>query len=97
MNNKEFIADLAQRSNYTQTDVQKMVETVVNRISTALTDGDSVVIPQFGTFEVKKRLERLVVIPSSRQRMLVPPKLIVNFRPVASIKELLKKGGTSDE
>jgi nucleoid DNA-binding protein len=90
MNNKEFIADLAQRAGYTQADTQKMVTSLVDYMGKRFEDDDSVQISNFGTFEVKKRLERIVVNPATQQRMLVPPKLVLNFKPVASIKEELK-------
>ena len=91
MNNKEFIAQLAAKTGYTQADTQQMVRTIVAEMSSLLEEGDMIQINNFGTFEVKKRLERIVVNPATQQRMLVPPKLILNFRPVASIKENLKK------
>lgn len=91
MNNKEFIAQLAAKTGYTQADAQQMVRTIVAEMSSLLEEGDLIQINNFGTFEVKKRLERIVVNPATQQRMLVPPKLILNFRPVASIKENLKK------
>lgn len=91
MNNKEFIAQLAAKTGYTQADTQQMVRTIVAEMSSRLEEGDMIQINNFGTFEVKKRLERIVVNPATQQRMLVPPKLILNFRPVASIKENLKK------
>lgn len=90
MNNKEFIAELAQRAGYTQADTQKMVSSLVEEMGARFEDGDHVQIANFGTFEVKKRLERIVVNPGTQQRMLVPPKLVLNFKPVASIKEELK-------
>ena len=83
MNNKQFIQELAQRTGYTQDDVQKMVYTMTDAMNEKF---------HFGTFEVKKRLERVVVNPGTGQRMLVPPKLVLSFKPVASIKEKLKKG-----
>lgn len=92
MNNKEYIADLAQRSGYTQADTQRMVTTVLEAMSKAFEEGDSMQIPGFGTFEVKKRLERILVNPGTGQRMLVPPKLVLVFKPIAAIKESLKKG-----
>ena len=91
MNNKEFIAELAAKTGYTQTDTQQMVRTIVAEMGSHLEEGDSLQINNFGTFEVKKRLERIVVNPGTQQRMLVPPKLIINFKPVAAIKENLKK------
>ena len=65
-------------------------------MSMAFDNGESVSVSGFGTFEVKKRLERIMVNPSTGQRMIVPPKLVLNFKPSASIKEELKKGGLSD-
>ncbi len=90
MNNRDFIAELARRSGYTQVDTQKMVTCIVEEMGERFENGDSVQINNFGTFEVKKRLERIIVNPSTQQRMLVPPKLVLNFKPVAAIKEELK-------
>ncbi len=65
-------------------------------MSMAFDNGESVSVAGFGSFEVKKRLERIMVNPSTGQRMIVPPKLVLNFKPAASIKEELKKGGLAD-
>ena len=92
MNNKQFIQELAQRTGYTQDDVQKMVYAMTDAMNEKFQEGDNVVMHNFGTFEVKKRLERVVVNPGTGQRMLVPPKLVLSFKPVAAIKEKLKKG-----
>jgi len=91
MNNKEYISALADQAGYTQSDTQKMVRTIIEAMSQHLEDGDSVQLSNFGTFEVKKRLERIVINPSTQQRMLVPPKLVLNFKPVLAIKEDLKR------
>lgn len=96
MNNKEFIAELASKTGYTQADTQQMVKTVIEKMAEDFDNGDTVQITGFGTFEVRKRLERVVVNPATQQRMLVPPKLVLNFKPITAIKENLKKG-TSDE
>ena len=91
MNNKEYIAELAQQSGYTRTDTQKMVAAVIEQVGDSFEEGNSVLIPNFGTFEVKKRLERIIVNPGTQQRMLVPPKLVLNFRPKESVKDKLNK------
>lgn len=91
MNNKEYIAELAQQSGYTQTDTQKMVAAVIEQMGDSFEEGNSVLLPNFGTFEVKKRLERIIVNPGTQQRMLVPPKLVLNFRPKESVKDKLNK------
>ena len=65
MNNKEFIAELALRTDYTQDESQKMVRTVIEMMGKSFETGEPVSISGFGTFEVKKRLERVMVNPST--------------------------------
>ena len=93
MNNKDFIAELAQRMGCSADDTQKYVNSVVEAMGDHFQEGDSVLIPTFGTFEVKKKLERVMVNPSTGLRMLVPPKLVLNFKPNISWKERVKNGG----
>lgn len=70
-----------------------MVDTLIETMGDRFQEDDSVVVPNFGTFEVKKKLERIMVNPSTGQRMLVPPKLVLNFKPNVGWKELVKNGG----
>lgn len=89
MNNKEFITALAQKSGYKIDDTQNMVRTVVNNIIDNLTEGEVVNINGLGSFDVKKRMERIINNPGTGQKMLVPPKLVANFKPVTTLKEKL--------
>jgi DNA-binding protein HU-beta/integration host factor subunit alpha len=93
MNNKDFIAELAQRTGYSAEDTQRFVNSIVEAMGDHFQESDNVVIPSFGSFEVKKKLERVMVNPSTGQRMLVPPKLVLNFKPHVSWEERLKSGG----
>ena len=97
MNNKDYIAELAQQTGYSHDDSLKMVRKVIDAMIAEFEEGEMVSIPNFGTFEVKKRLERVVVNPTTRKRQLVPPKLVLGFRPVAAVKEKLKNGGEAYE
>lgn len=81
MNNKEFIAQLAATLGYTQINTQRMVTAVIDALGDTFQEGKSVAIPDFGVFEVKKKMERIIVNPSTQKRMLVPPKLVLNFKP----------------
>ena len=92
MNNKEYIAELSRRTGYSQEDTQRMVCCVVESMGQQFDECENVFIPNFGTFELKKRMERIVVSPSTGQRMLVPPKIVLNFKPAASVKSMMKKG-----
>lgn len=90
MNNKEFIAELSSQTGFTQADTQKMVSAVIDAMGQSFEQGDSVQVTGFGSFEVKKRMERIVNNPGTGQRMLVPPKLVLAFKPTNAIKETLK-------
>lgn len=92
MNNKEFITELAERTGYTTKDAQRMVNYMVDAMGDAFQEGDSVLVPNFGLFETKKKMERIMVNPSTGQRMLVPPKLVLNFKPNQTWKDKLKGG-----
>lgn len=93
MNNKDFIAALAKNTDLSKDQTQKMVNAIIAAMVDTFDDGENVTIANFGTFEPKKRLERIIVNPSSGQRMLVPPKIVLNFKPSAQVKENIKKGG----
>lgn len=93
MNNKSFISELSQKTRYTQDDTRKMLNTVINSMNDSFQKGEVVTIPKFGTFEIKKRLERILINPGTKQRMLVPPKLVLNFKPITALKEKIKNGG----
>lgn len=90
MNNKQFISELAGESSFTKDDTQRLVNTLIQAMGDMFEEGKAVTVPSFGTFEVKKRMERVVVNPSTGKRMLVPPKLVLGFRPAAAVKEQLK-------
>lgn len=94
MNNKELITELSQRTGLKTDEVQACVNTLIDAMSNSFMEGDAVQLPNFGMFEVKKKLERIMVNPSTGQRMLVPPKLVLGFKPNPSWKDEIKNGGT---
>jgi DNA-binding protein HU-beta len=81
MNNKEFISALSAKTGYNLKETAQMASDVVSILTNELTEENTVGIIGFGTFEVKKKLERVLVNPATKQRMLVPPKMVVSFKP----------------
>lgn len=90
MNNKDFIAEVARRSGMTSKDALSLLATLVSEVSDKLENGNIISVQNIGTFEVKKKQERVVTNPSTMQRMLVPPKLIINFKPASALKEKMQ-------
>ena len=87
MNNKEFINELSTQTGLSTKDTSLYASTLVSAISAHLAEEDTISVSGFGQFEVKRKMERIIVNPSSKQRMLVPPKIVVSFKPMATLKE----------
>ena len=90
MNNKEFISELSRRFVYTNKDTTQLVSSVISIMTQQLQDGNTVAIQGFGTFEVRKKLERISINPATQQRMLIPPTLVLTYKPSAILKEKFK-------
>lgn len=94
MNNKDFISELSQREGYNLSNTQKLVGAIVDAMADSFQEDNSIMVANFGTFEVKKKMERIMTNPATQQRMLVPPKLVLSFKPNIAWKEKLKSGGS---
>ena len=86
MNHKDFISQLTEQTNVNAKEANRLSQVLTDTMASILDDGDAIAIQGFGLFEVKKKMERIVVNPSSKQRMLVPPKLVISFKPSATLK-----------
>jgi len=93
MNNKDFISELAKQSGMRTADAQQMMDTLIGALGENFQEGNAVQLPNFGVFEVKKKQERIIVNPATGQRMLVPPKLTLGFKPNPVTKDQIRKGG----
>lgn len=87
MNNKEFVETMANELKLKSSEVQQRVNALGKAIVEVLNDDTVLMLKNFGTFEVRKRLERVAMNPATRQKVLVPPKLTMSFRPSPSLKE----------
>ncbi|MGN0232905.1 MAG: HU family DNA-binding protein [Bacteroidaceae bacterium] len=91
MNNKEFISELSNRTGLNAKETTAYSAALVATLSRHLAEENTVAISGFGQFEVKRKMERIIVNPASKQRMLVPPKIVVGFKPVPTLKERINQ------
>lgn len=89
MNNKEFIALISEKLNMSAKDAGAFMAGLTTEMTSQFEEGATLSVSGFGSFEVKKKLERVLVNPSTKQRMLVPPKLVLSFKPSTILKEKL--------
>jgi nucleoid DNA-binding protein len=87
MNNKDFIGELAKQTNQSASVVTKLVNDTLKIFEEHFQQGDAVSISSFGTFEVKKKMERISVNPTTGKRYLIPPKLVLGFKQSNVLKD----------
>lgn len=90
MNNKDYISQMSAKLGISGKEVQQLTNTLLGEFADQMEDGSSLSIQGFGNFEVKKKMERVLVNPTTKLRMLVPPKLVLSFKPSTTLKDKLK-------
>ena len=93
MNNKEFTSELAERLGSTIKDTSELIGSLLSDMIQELEEGNVIAVQGFGSFEVKKKAERISVNPANGKRYLVPPKLVPVFKPGTTVKNRLKELG----
>lgn len=92
MDNKKFLERVGAAAELDKQSCESLLESFTALLESSLAAGESVSIPSFGNFEPRKRNERIMSHPSSPgKRLLVPPKLVVNFKPSTVLKNKVNK------
>lgn len=87
MNKLELVNAMAAESGLAKADSKKALEALMTSIASALKSGEKVSLAGFGTFYVSERAERVGINPSTKERIIIPSKKIVKFKPSAELGE----------
>lgn len=90
MNNKDYINKIARRLGISNREAQTLTLALIDELAGSLDEENTLLVKGFGSFDVKKKMERVVVNPVSKQKMLVPPKLVISFKPSTVLKDKMK-------
>ena len=94
MTKSELIARLAEANPHLfQRDVERIVTTIFEEITTALANGDRVELRGFGAFSVKRRGARIGRNPRTGESVQVSEKFIPYFKTGKQLREKLNSGG----
>lgn len=94
MTKSELIQRLAEANPHLyQRDVERIVATVFEEITTALSRGDRVELRGFGAFSVKERGSRTGRNPRTGESVQVDAKYIPYFKTGKQLRERLNTGG----
>lgn len=92
MDNKTLTELLSKRLDESSHTTIQLIEALAGCLGECVGGFDTVVIPGFGTFEARKRMERVALHPATGRRLLVPPKIVVNFRASQNLKLRINNG-----
>ena len=87
MNKTELISEVAQKTNMTKKDADKIVNAFFTSIETALKAGDKVQLIGFGTFEVRERQARKGRNPQTGQEISIPATKVPAFKAGKALKD----------
>lgn len=90
MNNRQFVQELADRCQMDESQTSQTILNLIKVMENIWHEGDSISLSGFGVLEVRKKNERVSVNPVTGVRMLVPPKLVLSYKPSSLLKDKLK-------
>ena len=81
MTKKDIVLKVATETGLKQMDVKKAVQRSLDAIVESLSRGETVELRNFGIFKVKSRKGRTGRNPRTGEKVPVPPKRVVTFKP----------------
>ncbi len=93
MTKKEIVKEIADRLGMTQLKTKEIVQLTFDAIVDTLVANDDhrIELRNFGVFQVKRRAARNARNPRTNERVSVPPKNVVTFKPDKRMEELVRK------
>ena len=107
MTKKEIVKQISERIGLTQLKTKEIVQLTFDAIVDTLIEDTRIELRNFGVFQVKKRKARKARNPRTGEKVDVPPKNVVTFKPgkemeervrnLTSVPRLLEEDGEDEE
>ena len=91
MTKKEIVKTISEEIGMTQLKTKEIVQKTFNAIVDTLVDERRIELRNFGVFEVKKRAARKARNPRTGQRVDVPQKFVITFKPGKEMEEKVRQ------
>jgi nucleoid DNA-binding protein len=88
---KEIVKQISERIGLTQLKTKEIVQQTFDAIVETLLQDGRIELRNFGVFEVKQRKARKARNPRTGQRVDVPPKNVVTFKPGKEMEEKVRQ------
>ena len=91
MTKKEIVKKISEDIGLTQLKTKDIVQRTLDAIIHTLVSEGRIELRNFGVFEVKRRAPRKARNPRTGDKVYVPPKNVVTFKPGKEMEELVRK------
>ena len=91
MTKKEIVKTISEEIGLTQLKTKEIVQKTFDAIVKTLVEDGRIELRNFGVFEVKKRAARKARNPRTGQRVDVPEKFVVTFKPGKQMEEKVRQ------
>jgi integration host factor subunit beta len=88
---KEIVKTISEEIGMTQLKTKEIVQKTFNAIVDTLVDERRIELRNFGVFEVKRRAARKARNPRTGQRVDVPQKFVITFKPGKEMEEKVRE------
>ncbi len=90
MNKGQLVEQMATGAGISKAAAERALNAFMDAITDAVASGDKVSLIGFGTFYVTERKERTGRNPQTGEKMVIPAKKVVKFRPGSRLSEAVK-------
>ncbi|MBR0135453.1 MAG: HU family DNA-binding protein [Clostridia bacterium] len=91
MTKLELVEVVSSKAEITKVEARKVVDAVIEAINEGLAADGKVVIPGFGSFEVRKRSARVGRNPRTGEEIKIKAAKVPAFKPGKAMKEIVNK------
>ena len=91
MTKKEIVRTISEEIGLTQLQTKEIVQKTFNAIVETLVDEGRIELRNFGVFEVKGRAPRKARNPRTGDKVFVPEKFVVTFKPGKEMEERVRE------
>ena len=87
INKSELVSNVAASAGISKTQAAKVVDAFTNTVSTTLSNGESLTLVGFGTFETRQRDARTGRNPQTGEELQIPAATVAAFKPGKALKD----------
>ncbi len=91
MTKKEIVRTISEEIGLTQLQTKEIVQKTFNAIVETLVEDGRIELRNFGVFEVKRRAPRKARNPRTGDKVFVPEKFVVTFKPGKEMEERVRE------